>query len=1450
MATKYTSEFKSTHGAHYRVTIDDNTYGGSSPVEITMAPPGFTIEYDGSTSDRYQWVIGSTARIYYLATTGNHTALLSDIAGSAEGRYKVKIEQYNSGWETRWVGVILPEQIETEDIDYPQPFSLTASDDLANLKEVDYNAGAGTPYTGSATVAEHFANCISKLRTSAMLETTVVRIEEAWQSNQSNTNGYDRMGVRHPAFYAPTESPYQLEYFSAHEVLEQLCSAFGLRIFHQNGQFIAQSISQASDAPTTINYSDTNASGVVTNTSLSRPNTNTDANGINRLRGWRNSYLNPLRRVERDHQVGEGLFFAGTQYYEGTSTGSGAGTGLLDGTVSVAPINATDYLNPGDPLSLTFKVALSHFAVAFTGDNRVLPFRISAQVRIGNQYMNRPVTFSGTYETPLISGGFVDVAAYTYGEATWSTDSASRVEFVTPPQQMTVDQTTITTFGISLEGLPAGFTGDTVSFSFEADAIGANGSVYANAVNAFNYATNYIQQVGVVRIYIAQTYLMEGGVATYRAENAESNGGRETFHTGETKIGDNIGPETQNYTYALDASDNEVTTENWKRIGQTESLELAGLLCREVLAGQTKTIRIQRGTLIDTNDAPGTWAFTMEHTLTHDTNKYLPFTLTIDAHADTFAGEFFELVTDRSDITVPGIEWTGEVTDPADDTVALESLMALSGTQGDTIADQQTKLQYITVTQSVNLDTVESTVQTHEGEINSLQYFQQNTEAILKGAFSGGGAGIYEDSSKSTASSYMGITSTTAHLQAGTNTYLNITESSPGNVDFYVQAGTPGNERPIKAIAIDGSSTAQTATVSFAVPTYGIAYSDLSGTPSIPTGELVNDTTPQLGGDLDGNGYNIDLSGNTASQLIITGNQYAFRYRSTNGVLQNTGLFFNQTTGQYEFLNGSAACIFCIKAGTGELTIGTGTAAYTLPIDRGTAGQVLQSDGAGNVDFQSLDTGDVSEGSNLYYTNARVDARIALANIDDLADVNASSPTNGQVLTWDTSTSRWIPDNPSGGGGGSDSFNTIAVSGQSDVVADSGNDTLTLAAGTNLAITTNATTDTITFTPSLTPILTSILTTGPISALGAISTGASLSVGTTAAFTGAVTMQSTLTVGSTLIAQGIDFTGGGNATIGIATGLPNQPDDLELLSNGNVTVVLDYDSDEAAQAFIVKNQAGTVIFKVDEDGVSSGLFTTTQATLSTIADFETSQTGTITVTNYDSSLTYSVAVLNSDGTSNGATITDNQDGTWSVTNSQPATGAYAEVRALELGKLASELTTSNTFDINAPQTQKRYWRLQMTDANKNPVSSKVALGNFRLYTQTGGGGTAYPSNMTSNTAPSPYVATGGYRYSTTYDYWRAFDSNIGAANSMWWTLGNSVAANNWIQIDLGSSIEMGSGECQIRTTGGWTDANYAVLYGSNTGAFAGEEREMAFFQNIDKAGEPGGTFTTYTVAIT
>lgn len=62
-------------------------------------------------------------------------------------------------------------------------------------------------------------------------------------------------------------------------------------------------------------------------------------------------------------------------------------------------------------------------------------------------------------------------------------------------------------------------------------------------------------------------------------------------------------------------------------------------------------------------------------------------------------------------------------------------------------------------------------------------------------------------------------------------------------------------------------------------------------------------------------------------------------------------------------------------------------------------------------------TDDLPEGAtNLYYTNARADARIATASIDDLSDVTITTPANGQALVYNGSA--WV-NQAAGGGGGS-----------------------------------------------------------------------------------------------------------------------------------------------------------------------------------------------------------------------------------------------------------------------------------------------------------------------------------------------------------------------------------------------------------------------------------------------
>ena len=75
-------------------------------------------------------------------------------------------------------------------------------------------------------------------------------------------------------------------------------------------------------------------------------------------------------------------------------------------------------------------------------------------------------------------------------------------------------------------------------------------------------------------------------------------------------------------------------------------------------------------------------------------------------------------------------------------------------------------------------------------------------------------------------------------------------------------------------------------------------------------------------------------------------------------------------------------------------------------------------------------------------------------------EVSQTAPTNTQVLAYNSTSKKWESTTPSSGGA-SLAFKTIAVSGQTDVVADSATDTLTLVAGSNVTITTSG--DEITF---------------------------------------------------------------------------------------------------------------------------------------------------------------------------------------------------------------------------------------------------------------------------------------------------------------------------------------------------------------------------------------------------
>ena len=117
----------------------------------------------------------------------------------------------------------------------------------------------------------------------------------------------------------------------------------------------------------------------------------------------------------------------------------------------------------------------------------------------------------------------------------------------------------------------------------------------------------------------------------------------------------------------------------------------------------------------------------------------------------------------------------------------------------------------------------------------------------------------------------------------------------------------------------------------------------------------------------------------------------------------------------------------------------------------------------------TLDTDDIGEGSsNLYYTNARADARIAAADLDDLSNVIYSgTPTTNHVLTW--TGSGWSSAAPPGlGGGESNDGNNLGTTGARIFSSKVGQDLqFRRIIGTAPIVATENTNDiTLTFAPS------------------------------------------------------------------------------------------------------------------------------------------------------------------------------------------------------------------------------------------------------------------------------------------------------------------------------------------------------------------------------------------------
>ena len=273
---------------------------------------------------------------------------------------------------------------------------------------------------------------------------------------------------------------------------------------------------------------------------------------------------------------------------------------------------------------------------------------------------------------------------------------------------------------------------------------------------------------------------------------------------------------------------------------------------------------------------------------------------------------------------------------------------------------------------------------------------------------------------------------------SGVNNTLNVKASGVTNA---MLAGSIANSKLSNSSITVGAGSTATAislggTLTFAGTSNEVEVTESSGTITVGLPAATEITT------------SLGVAGGSTNGVVISNGSIALKNDGTQQ--SNIDFYCESSNAHYARLQAPAHSAFSgnvtvtlpATTGTLALTSGdiTGNAATATALATARTIQGVSFDGTANVDLTE--------------------------SIQDVVGAMVSGNTESNItVTYDDSDGT-LDFSVTGGGSVSEAFKTISVSGQSDVVADAAADTLTLVAGSNMTITTNASGDEITFASS------------------------------------------------------------------------------------------------------------------------------------------------------------------------------------------------------------------------------------------------------------------------------------------------------------------------------------------------------------------------------------------------
>lgn len=697
MAVKHHSSFKDFNGTNWHLAVHDTTYGGTNPTEFYTSD-GFHLEYDGETDSRTQLIIPSTVSFTLQALNNNDLALVDAITSAKEGRFFLEIYAYGSSYADAsavlfWRGIILPDFYEIEDEYFPQSITITAMDDLAGLKDIEYREDPES--TGYSKIKGQLSLALNKLRTWTITSDTnrcflIKHLEhgtalgaglEFWEDAEANFNVYKDATTSPPTFV------------SAYQALESALAATGCRIYWHpsltdavDSMFVVDSLHAHYEEQTEAEGYLMNSGATLTSHTFTRETINLNSTGFVRAAGWKRSYINALQEVRQSFSFDAQPFVEDWHYPHIYVTNQ---------TVVQLTLPPTLIYGEGDRMSIRFTAKLNWEGDAtLTGSNTATRWVVRVKMKIGQYYINRPLVEQPDLSVVVPDEGTAIVYNATYGTPSWSILDSSRALFISPVAIMNAGGSFDLPFALDCPPFPANLGNDDAEFSISIVAYTNTGTV-ASYGNQFD-GDSYVREVHDYTVFPTDLIDIEGNTVIFKAQNA-AGAAREIaelptpLYT--TKVGNKGGG------LWVDTGTGRAQATEWHSLFEAGDLPLPSLITKHYLQGQADNLKKMFGMVYDIRTSP-TFAPGFLHTFTNEGIEYALHNWKWSPNEGIHDYTLIEL-RKFTGLTIPDAAFEDEIPTPPSPGNGWDDSMGI-GSQTTAVIQQKTDL--ITITNPIDLD--------------------------------------------------------------------------------------------------------------------------------------------------------------------------------------------------------------------------------------------------------------------------------------------------------------------------------------------------------------------------------------------------------------------------------------------------------------------------------------------------------------------------------------------------------------------------------------------------------------------------------------------------------------------------------------------------------------------------------------------------------------------------